>query len=484
MRTSDIKSRFEKRARTKRLLERSAVGLLIVVLLLVEPFVGPVHAKKNPPGHVNPDPGHIKGAGWVPARGGEAEIWVYPRNRSPRDAQNVQWAVDNVASGGTVYLMSTDPDSVEPKPFLFGYGAEGDRFVIGQAGNDVSIVGQTRLAHNPVTDRPTGDVIGIPTVIRGGHNTFVSGATGEDLYGIPGTNVFGDRTPRVRLEIQGILFEECLEACIWIAGSTGLEISGNKFVRPRLLGVSEPHPLGHAVFMGLGPDPDSIEWFRQNVFGLPPAGVSDHDVSGTVVVRGNYVQGEAFSSADLQDFGPDDHPVFYEGAYYSGCSNGFCYVEGVDAVVIIENNVVDTVLSTGICGFSNKGTGGNTTIVQNNLVVQGHHGWERFALGTFNLKSGQFLNNDILDTDNVMYISATSGLVFRGNTASGDGQSGIGVYEGSNNNVIEVRPGELDGFYPAEFHIMFDPSTSDNTVYLNGVTGLAIIDQSNNLIVP
>jgi hypothetical protein len=70
MRTSDIKSRFEKRARTMKSLERSAVGFLIVVLLLVEPFVGPVHANDNPPGHVNPDPGHIKGAGRVPARGG------------------------------------------------------------------------------------------------------------------------------------------------------------------------------------------------------------------------------------------------------------------------------------------------------------------------------------------------------------------------------------------------------------------------------
>jgi hypothetical protein len=380
--------------------------------------------------------------------------------------------------------MSTDPDGLEPKPFLFGYGAEGDRVVIGQAGNDVSIVGHTQLAYDPATDRPTGEVLGTPTVIRGGHNTFVSGATGDDLYGIPGTNVFSDRTPRVRLEIQGILFEECFEMCIWIAASTGLEISGNKFVRPRLLGVSEPHPLGHAVFMGLGPDPGTIEWVRQNVFGLPPAGVSDHDVSGTVVVRGNYVQGEAFSSAEIQDFGPDDHPVFYEGAYHSGCSNGLGYNEGVDALVIIENNVVDTVLSTGIYGFSNKGTGDNTTVVRNNLVVQGHHGWARYALGAFNLKSGQFLDNDVLDADNVMYISVTSGLVLRGNSASGDGQSGIGVYAGSNNNVIEVRPGELDGFHPTEFHIMFDPSTIDNAVYLNGVTGLAIIDEGNNLIVP
>jgi hypothetical protein len=436
--------------------------------------------KKN-----NPDPGHIKRRGGDPARGGETEIWVYPRNKSPKDATNIQWAVNNVVSGGSVFLMATDPDELEPKPFFFGYGTNGDRVILGKVGNDVNIIGQTQLEYDPSTDRPTGDIIGIPTVIKGGHNTFVSGATGEDINGVPGTNVFGDRTPKINLKVEGIVFEECFEMCVWIPGSTGFEISGNKFVKPRLLEVDEPHPLGHSVFFGLGPDPGTIEWVRQNVFELPPANVTDHDVSGEVLIRGNYVQGEAFSSTDLNDFGPDDYPVLFDGTYYSGASNGLGYSEGVDALVVIENNTIDTFLSSGIYGTSNKGSEDNTTIVRNNLILQGHHGWWRYALYGVNLKSGDFQDNNILDTDGVIWIENTSGVKYSSNSVKGVGQKGIVLYGNSSDNLIDIQPEDLDEFYPTEFHIKLYETSNGNTVNLNGTTGLIIIDEgSNNTINP
>ena len=51
---------------------------------------------------------------------GDAVITVYPMNIYPHDVQNVQWAVDNVASPGTVILKSTLNDGVTPTAFNFG----------------------------------------------------------------------------------------------------------------------------------------------------------------------------------------------------------------------------------------------------------------------------------------------------------------------------------------------------------------------------
>ena len=238
--------------------KRTCMIILMLSVLVSFPCNSLAAPSLSPPlKKPSPDPGHIKGPGGIPAKGGETEIWVYPRNTSPEDATNIQWAVNQVASGGSVYLMAKN------MPFFFGYGANSDRVVLGQTGNDVGIVGQTQLELDPSTGRPTGNIIGTPTVIKGGHNTFVSGATGEDIDGIPGTNVFGDRMPKINLKIEGIVFEECFEMCVWVPGSLGFEITGNKFVKPRLLEVDEPHPLGHPVFFGLGPDPETVEWVRE-----------------------------------------------------------------------------------------------------------------------------------------------------------------------------------------------------------------------------
>ena len=455
-----------------------SVVILAVFLVVALPLNSLASPSLSPPvKKASPDPGHIKGPGGIPARGGESEIWVYPRNKSPQDAVNIQWAVNQIASGGSIYLMATDPDEHESKPFFFGYGPNSDRVVLGALGNHVAVVGQTQLELDPYTGRPTGNINGTPTVIRGGHNTFVSGATGEDVYGIPGTNVFGDRMPKINLAIRGIVFEGCFEMCIWVAGSTSFEVSGNKFVKPRLLGVDAPHPLGHAVFFGIGPEPETIESTRVEAFGLPPAGVTDHDVSGQVVIQGNYVQGEAFSSTRVEDFDADDYPILYDGIYYSGASNGLGYNEGVDALVIIANNTIDSFLSSGVFATSNKGSGDNTTIVRNNLIIQGHHGWWGGALYAVNLKSADMSENTIKHTNGVLWVEETSGLVYRANTVSGDGQWGIDVNSNSTNNVIDVLPGELDGFVPAEFHIKLDSTSTGNMVMLNGSTGLTVIDE-------
>ena len=90
-------------------------------------------------------------------------------------------------------------------------------------------------------------------------------------------------------------------------------------------------------------------------------------------------------------------------------------------------------------------------ICLNNLVIQGHHGWWAGAFIAINLKSGYFVDNSIFDTDVVMWIEATSGLKYRGNTVYGTGRWGLDVNGNSVTNVIDVNPGELDEFVPTEY---------------------------------
>jgi hypothetical protein len=65
----------------------------------------------------------------IEAVGGEAEIWVYPTGEDPwteedgleesQDRINVQWAVYNVADGGTVVMKAAKKDTGEFTPFKF-----------------------------------------------------------------------------------------------------------------------------------------------------------------------------------------------------------------------------------------------------------------------------------------------------------------------------------------------------------------------------
>ena len=63
---------------------------------------GPVaRAQGGNPNIVDPRAG-------APAVGGEADLWVYTTGDPTQDKPNVQWAVDNVAVGGTVLLKAQD----------------------------------------------------------------------------------------------------------------------------------------------------------------------------------------------------------------------------------------------------------------------------------------------------------------------------------------------------------------------------------------
>ena len=167
-------------------------------------------------GKPNPDPGHIKNEEGEPARGGECNIYVYPRchhGKKQRDVTNVQWAVDNVAKSGIVHLMTTDPDEEEKKAFYFGFGPSGV---------------QVRIVDN--------------IIIRGESSELTS-------YKLPwGRSIETDRAiiygglrpislvEKLMLDVENLHIENPQDAGIWVSHSNGINVSDCKIfnVRPYL----------------------------------------------------------------------------------------------------------------------------------------------------------------------------------------------------------------------------------------------------------
>ncbi len=164
----------------------------------------------------NPDPGHIKDALGDPAQGGESEIYVYPRCQhgiKRRDVTNVQWAVDNIATGGTVHLMTTDPDGEEKKAFYFGLGDFGvkvrsvDNIIIKGESSEFTTFKLPR-GRSIETDR---------AIIYGGFRTIAL-------------------VEKLKLDVENIHIENPKDAGIWVTHSNGINVSNCKIfnVRPYL----------------------------------------------------------------------------------------------------------------------------------------------------------------------------------------------------------------------------------------------------------
>lgn len=80
------------------------------------------------------------GAAQVVGNPGDPILVVYPTGAHPADVNNVQYAVDNVASPGTVVMMSTDM-SLNPLAFDFGGTAVGNGGVLKLLRPDVTLAG-------------------------------------------------------------------------------------------------------------------------------------------------------------------------------------------------------------------------------------------------------------------------------------------------------------------------------------------------------
>jgi len=90
----------------------AVLGLTALIALTAIPGGAVAFADGGNPNVVDPRTGG-------PAVGGEADLWVYPAGDPTQDKPNVQWAVDNVAVGGTVRLKAQDVDG-NPRSFDFG----------------------------------------------------------------------------------------------------------------------------------------------------------------------------------------------------------------------------------------------------------------------------------------------------------------------------------------------------------------------------
>ena len=105
---------------SKRIYKSMIVLALVMVIALTPVALGlPVHAQFGGSNVLDP----ITSA---PAVGEELELWVYPTADPTQDKLNVQWAVDNIASGGKVVLKAQD---VNGKPRSLNFGTD---MVIGE----------------------------------------------------------------------------------------------------------------------------------------------------------------------------------------------------------------------------------------------------------------------------------------------------------------------------------------------------------------
>ncbi len=122
-------------------------------------------------------------AGQVIGNAGDAVLEVAPTGIAPDDATNVQWALDNVASPGTVVLKATDMGG-SPRAFNFGGTAIGNGAVIKLLRPDIALTGE---GWDEALGEPLTKIVG-----GGGGFVFSPSSTGQAL-------VFAVRAPGVTI---------------------------------------------------------------------------------------------------------------------------------------------------------------------------------------------------------------------------------------------------------------------------------------------
>jgi hypothetical protein len=189
----------------------------LAILLLAATFLVAGILTFTPRGDVFADLGSSDHINVLP--NGDIEVYPLPSQaaKPPNDVQNVQWAVDNVAPGGTVFLMANDKNGSLND---FNFGADGSVKIT----KDVIIVGETDLGDlGPELPDSTEEVPsyvfpeGKPlTKIQGGFYSFSSpwyeGA-------IPGGGP--------NITIKGIHFSGAKHTPIELDYCSGATVSGN-----------------------------------------------------------------------------------------------------------------------------------------------------------------------------------------------------------------------------------------------------------------
>jgi len=234
-------------------------------------------------GKPNPDPGHIKNEEGSPAKGGESDIFVYPRchhGLKRRDVTNIQWAVDNIAKSGTVHLMTTDPDDGENKAFYFGFGECGvqvrlvDNIIIKGESSELTTY-KLPWGRSIITDR---------AIIYGGLRSI-------------------SLVEKLRLDIENLHIENPQDAGVWVSHSNGINVSDCKIfnVRPYL------YSWGYCAV--------TISLFNIHYYPV------QENISGYA----NIVDNELSPNRDLI---PAYYNKFLQGGIWLGCISCDAYISG------------------------------------------------------------------------------------------------------------------------------------------------------------
>ncbi len=151
------------------------------------------------------------GLGQVVGNPGDPTIVVYPTGVYPADLANVQYAVDNVASPGTVVMKSTDM-SLAPLAFNFGGTAPGNGGVVKLLRPDITLTGDGLDNGEPKTKIVGG----------GGAFRFSSSVSGSAM-------VFAVRAPGVVIR-QLALSTAFAYTGVFIASTTAFPASDHPVV--------------------------------------------------------------------------------------------------------------------------------------------------------------------------------------------------------------------------------------------------------------
>jgi hypothetical protein len=411
-------------------------------------------------------------------------------SQSNSEANYVQWAIDNVDPGGTVLLSMKD---VKGAYRFFDFGKN---FI--EVRRDVIIKGEK--IGDTIADEwlPTlGTNAPFEIVEKGVKKVLLSDRAviygGGDLVGYV-TGAIHMAAPN-SLVVEGIRFENSGNAAVYISSCNNATIYDNVItnVKTRYLDLNGVH-FGFGVRIGGEPfvlsdqilGDINIEANYLDLFG-PVGGplnfvtftsgiaVSDIDSAPKIYIKGNTINNPGYAGiwlagAPATEIWVDDintieqRPATLPSAFPWGIGiEASGHFERGTPIVHINENVLNNISTWGI---SLGGAQPGCEIIDNIIDIAGaDNGIELWT-----------------------HYAPSSGVVINNNTIAGQGSTALIFYPGSNNNTVNIYPGNLDALtVDSGFHAVLVPGTYSNIVNLN-TSGYAVLDLAlppgTNTVIP
>ena len=419
------------------------------------------------------------------------------------DIANIQWAADNVSPGGTVRLMTKDPDDNTLKTFFFGHINNGKYDKNLDFTNDkyqgitdfielhqsVKIEGERLAGSGLGKDWKIGDPNNQDFKILGGtiksDRATIYGGGAASL----GVVYCDPNTANVDSEISGIRFDSPLVTALGLhaCGSGGTKINDNVITNiipqlnpfrtaiwtqgifvgnPWWSSIQGPVIVENNLIQPLGDDPandpTTNKWISYTPIWLVATNLLASGSVSNNIIKNSPGWGMGFDYCD------GSYPITVEGNIVShrNYSMSQAYPSGMfqdySNNIHFVNNKIDGAKFVGIgliagINFNGDFAGHDNEVLNNIITMEGYEG----------IDCDQETNDKITN-----------------NTISGIGYYGINLYDGANNDTIKVGVNKLNGLtlYPGGYHINLDSSTSNITVNCNGATGLNVNNQGSNTI--